>query len=381
MRNNTDRTRNSETRSAKSNRRVRLWVIAWMLLTLSGLVACGSSVLSVTPTPTITSLAEELDYYGWESDMPQSVLDAFTREYGVKVNYLTYEAPEQAIENMKAGHVYDVVTIESRLIPLLADADLLAEIDHRNVTNLKNISANFRELAYDPDNRYSVPYNWGTIGLIMRTDLTQSPIERWADLWDERYAGKVGLWGNLPREMIGLTLKSLGYSANSENPAELEAALAKLLLLKPNLRFLEDFDLWFAAPALASAEVAIATGWSGDMAASREMGLQVEYVLPEEGALLWNDAFVIPANSPNRHTAELFLNFLMRPDINAQIANENHYATPNEAAHPLIDPAILNDPVIFPSNESLENAELILPLSPAGQKLYDDIWTRFKETP
>jgi spermidine/putrescine transport system substrate-binding protein len=348
---------------------------ALFLLGLSlGLVGC----VGATPTPgSPPALADELIFYNWEGDLPQSVLDTFTKETGVKVKYLVYESQEEAIDNMRAGQVYDVVVMESRFVGLLASENLLAEIDYRHVPNFKNISANFRDLVYDPGNKYSIPYNWGLTGLVVRPDLIETPVTRWADLWQPGYAGRGAVWRGQPREVIALTLKSLGYSANSENPAELEAALARLLELKPQLRYLEDYDLAYAAAALASGEVALAMGYAGDVVAGRELNLPITFVLPQEGALLWGDNFIIPANSSHKYTAEIFLNFLQRPEINAQIANENHYATPNEAAYPLIDPGLRDDPLIFPPNEDLQKAEIILPLSQEGQKLYDQIWRRF----
>lgn len=313
--------------------------------------------------------------------MPQSVLDAFTEEYGVKVNYLVYESQEEAIENMEAGQIYDVVVMESRFVPSLMKTGMLAELQQQNLPNMKNLSANFRELAYDPGNHYSIPYNWGTTGLVVRSDLVDESVTSWSDLWDSRYAGQVGLWMGAPREVISLTLKSLGYSANSEDPSELEAALQRLLELKPHVLALEDFDLYSSADVMDSGRIIISMGYAGDALIGSEKNPAIIYVLPEEGALLWNDTFVVPTNSPNQYTAELFLNFLMRADINAQIANENLYATPNEAAHSYIEPEILNNPVIFPPNEDLVNAELILPLDPEGQRLYDEIWERFTTTP
>jgi spermidine/putrescine transport system substrate-binding protein len=342
--------------------------------------ACGS-VPTIQSTSSPIPLAKELVLYDWEDDMPQSVLDAFTREYGLPVKYMIYQSQEEAIANMRAGAVYDVVVMESRFVPLLVQEGLLAPLHRDILPNLKNVSANFRELAYDPTNEYSIPYNWGTTGLVVRSDLVHEPVTRWADLWDARYAGRVGLWLGQHREVISLTLKSLGCSANSEDPEELEEALLRLFELKPNIIVLEDFDLGTSAGLTTSGQVIISMGYAYDLTSAREHNPATVYVLPSEGALLWNDTFVIPANSPSQHTAELFLNFLMRPDINAMIVNENHYATTNEAAHPFIEPDILNNTVIFPSNEDLANAELILPLTPQGQKLYDEIWDRFISAP
>jgi spermidine/putrescine transport system substrate-binding protein len=347
------------------------------LLTSLLFSACITPPPALPPTTSAKPLAKELILYNWEEDLPQSVIDAFTKEYGIPVTYLVYEAQEDAIANMRAGEVYDVVVMESRFIPLLAQEGLLAELHKENLSNLRNISANFRELAYDPTNQYSVPYNWGSTGLVVRSDLVEKPITRWADLWDPRYTGRVGLWMRERREVIGLTLKSLGYSANSENREELEKALGRLLELKPHVIALEDYDLNNSADAMTSGAVVISMGYAADIMNGKQQNEAITYVLPEEGALLWNDTFVIPANSQNQYSAELFLNFLMRPDINAMIANENRYATPNEAALPLIEPEIRNNPVVFPPNEDLINAELILPLSVEVQILYDQIWEEF----
>jgi spermidine/putrescine transport system substrate-binding protein len=330
-------------------------------------------------TPTSIPLAKELVYYGWGDDIPQPVLDEFLKEYGVKVNCLAYDSQEEAIATIKAGEIYDVVLLESRFIPLLIKAGMLYELDHSIIQNTKNISANFRELAYDPNNRYSLPASWGTTGLVVRNDLITEPVTRWVDLWDPRYAGKVGIWMDEPREVIGLTLKSLGYSANSENPSELEDALASLLILKPRLVAFDDSNFSNPDGVMVTGQVVVSMGYAGDAMDAGEYNPAVSYILPQDGALIWNDAFVVPANSPNRYTAELFLDFLMRADISAMISNLYGYATPNEASYPFVDPEILDNPLVFPKSEDLVNAELILPLTPEGQQLYDDIWQRFSD--
>ncbi|MEZ4832078.1 MAG: extracellular solute-binding protein [Caldilineaceae bacterium] len=127
---------------------------------------------------------EALVIYDWAEDMSDDVLDAFAQEYGVEVTYLVYESQEEAIEMMRSGEMYDVVVMESRYIPMLAGEQLLAKIDYRNVPNYKNISANYRGLMYDPENQFSIPYNWGTTGLVVRSDLVDEPVTHWADLWD-----------------------------------------------------------------------------------------------------------------------------------------------------------------------------------------------------
>jgi spermidine/putrescine transport system substrate-binding protein len=313
--------------------------------------------------------------YNWAEYMPQSVLDAFTAEYGVKVTYLTYGSMEEAVAQVRTGQVYDVVVIENNNVRHLAEEGLLAEINYQNIPNFKNISLNFRDLAFDPGNQYSIPYDYGTTGLLVRSDLVEVPVTRWADLWDPRLGGKIAV-RPLAYELIGISLKSLGYPLNSENPQELEAALQHLLELRPSLVFVEA-ETGKAIPTLLNGEAVIMIGWGNDALSARQENPAIGYVLPEEGTLLWGQSFVIPANSPHRETAELFLDFVLKPEISAQIANQNRYATANQAAYPLIDTEIFNDPIVFPPAETVKKSDWYLPLSPTGETLYAGIWERF----
>lgn len=347
-------------------------VIATALFSLSG---CGPAA-ALSPSDKPPPLAEELVFYDWSNDSIAEVFEAFTQEYGVKIRYVSYEYQEDAVANMRANQVYDIVVLENQFIPALINEGLLAEIDYQNVPNFKNISANFRDLAHDPKNKHTIPYSWGTTGLVVRSDLVAEPITSWSDMWDPRYAGQVALWETTPRYILGAALKSLGYSVNSEEPAELEAALSRLQAFKENVIWLND-EWHSTAPLLVKGEAVMALGWSEDVWLAQEETEAISYVLPKEGAILWGDNFVIPANSPNKYTAELFLNFILRPEISAQIVNGNYYPMANDAANAYIQPEILADPVIFPPNQALKNSELLLPLSAAGEKLYADIWDRF----
>lgn len=321
--------------------------------------------------------AEEITIYNWEGDIPQSVLDAFTRETKVKIICKVFNSQEEAITNIRAGNPYDMAVIDGRFISQLTQEGLLKQLNYENLLNFKYISPNFRGLAYDPDNRYSVPYSWGTTGLLVNTDIEHTPVHSWADLWDERNAGKVAVSVSYPREAIGLTLKSLGYSVNSENPAEVEAALAKLLQLQLDPAFLYRYYPDFGMATMMSGKVFIAVGFSGDLLESQKNGLSVEYILPEEGLLLWGDTFVVPKSSRNQTTAELFIDFLLRPKISAEIVNQKYYASANEAARAFVDPQILANKAIYPTNSMLMKAEIIEALSPEGQRLVDATWQKF----
>lgn len=339
--------------------------------TLVALILLPACTL-VIPSPPQTT---ELVFRNWAGDISPSILEAFKAEYGITVTYLPYESQEEAVAEMRAGKVYDVVVLENQLIPELIAEEMLAEIDYRNVPNFKNISADFRDLLYDPKNKHSIPYSWGTTGLVFRSDLAVGPVTRWGDLWDERYAGKIMAWP-LSRYLLGAALKSVGYSLNSESPEELEVALQRLIALKPHL-ILREWQPAVAAPYLVSGDIILAMGQADDVVEGHKQQPAISYVLPEEGAILWGDNFTIPAASPNKKAAEQFINFLLRPDISAQIVNETYYWLPNDAALPYINPELRNNPVIFPPSAALQSAEILLPLSPAGEALYARMWERF----
>jgi spermidine/putrescine transport system substrate-binding protein len=334
------------------------------------LVACTQTTpRTSTPTPMTT-----LTLYSWVDYLPQSVIDAFTAETGVSIDYVVYESQEEAVANLMAGKPYDVVVLTIEFIPKLIQADLLAELDHRNIPNFNNISANFRDLNFDPGNRYAAPFHWGATGLLYRSDLVDPPPTRWADLWDPRFTGKVALWP-IKMSLLPIALKKLGYSANSGDPAEVEAAVAELLKLTPDAIWISNLQA-SAAPTLTSGEALITYGWAYDGKFAEAEGLPITYVLPEEGSVLWMDQFIIPANSPKRVLAERFIDFMLRPEISAQIIAESAYPMANDAALPLLDPAIVNDPIIYPPPADLARAEITEPLDPARDRLWADAWRR-----
>jgi len=337
------------------------------------LTACSAQLSTEsTATPTLSS---ELTLYNWIDYLPQSVMDAFTQEYGIRINYVCYESQEEAVQNIRAGKKYDLVVLPPELIPGLYKEGFLAPIDYSNVLNFKNISPNFRDLAFDPGNKYSIPFHWGTTGLIYRTDLVHKEIKSWTDLWDPEFDGAVAIWP-IPRSVIPITLLSLGYPANSENPEHLQRALEKMLELRQTSFLISNVNSSIV-PVLAEGKAVIGFGWAYDALMIED--LPITYTIPVEGSMLWSDHFVIPASRSNKRTAELFLDFLLRPDISGKIINESYYPMANDAALLFVAPEILNNPIIYPPNDVIENAEIILSLSPDGIKLYEDIWQQFMD--
>jgi spermidine/putrescine transport system substrate-binding protein len=253
--------------------------------------------------PEQAPLADEIILYNWADYMPQSVLNAFTSEYGVKVKYVAYETMDEGIRNIKAGMGFDVAVVDHDLIPDLSSSGLLAELEHKNLLNFKNVSANFRDLSFDPGDRHSVPYSWGTTGLLVRTDLVSTPPAGWADLWENDYPGKIAARPE-PVELISAALRSLNHPLNSEDPQELEEALQRLLEIKPSLVFASSDAT--AVDLLLDGGAVILLGWPGDALYAQSRSQAIQYILPKEGTILWGDRFVVSAKSPNKYTAEVF---------------------------------------------------------------------------
>jgi spermidine/putrescine transport system substrate-binding protein len=363
----------------KSGKLTSLGLISGTAICMLGLVtSCTPSRPTLLPTPSLQPPSKEIVFCDYADDLPTTVLDGFTAETGIQIHYQAYDGMDEAVQMVKTKTNCDVIAIGNDFILELSQAGLLAKLNKTNIPNIKNLSPNFREMAYDPKNSYSVPYNWGTSGLLFRSDLIQ--VTGWKDLWNPKFKGKIGLWRGEPRDEIGLALKSLGFSANSEKPSEVNAAVDRLIELGSRVLFLDDENQAFATDYLKEGKIVMALGWAADAIQSQEANPAIRYILPDEGAMLWGDNFVIPATSPHQEIAEKYLNYILRPEISAQIANLNSYATANQAALALIKPEILNNPVVFPSNEALKKAEIFMPLSPEGEKLYHEAWARFLNT-
>jgi spermidine/putrescine transport system substrate-binding protein len=348
-----------------------------LLLCAVVMSACGPPRTgAVPPLRSTVTPNDVLVLYHRDSDVPRSVIEAFTRETGIEVRQVTYRTQDQAVVALRGGQPYDLAVVESDRIPTLADAGALADIDYRNVPNFRNISANFRDLAYDPANEHSVPFSWGTTGLIVRPDLVDAVPTRWADLWNPAYRGRIAI-REAPRDLIGATLLSLGYSVNAENTTELAVAQGRLMRLKGSL-VVADPDGLSGVRLLHDGAVNIFVGRPEDYLGARDRDLNVVYVLPQEGTILWGSNFVVPSAGRHKEMAERFINFVLRPEMSARIANENRRAAPNEPARAFIRDAVLNDQVVNPTDRMLRNAAINLPVSPAAQALHDTIWQLFR---
>jgi spermidine/putrescine transport system permease protein len=316
----------------------------------------------------------ELNLFNWTEYMPQEILDAFAKEFRVKINYDTYSSNEEMLAKLTAGAAgYDIIVPSDYMVSVLLQQDLLEPLDKQALTNWDNLDPNFLNLEFDPSNRYSVPYMWGTVGLAVNTTFVKETITKWGDLWDPKYKGRIVLPDD-PREIIGMGLQVTGKSRNSTEPKDLEAAKQKLRDLMPSIK---AFDSDSPKSLLLSGEVHLGMVWNGEAVLAAVENPKIIYVLPAEGGGIWMDTLAIPKSAKNKKLAHEFINFMLRPEISARLSEAFPYGNPNKASHALTDPGILSNPAAYPSASALRKAEWLTDVGEATV-LYDRIWTELK---
>jgi spermidine/putrescine-binding protein len=339
---------------------------------------------TATPKPTAAPpvvTSKELNIYAWSEYIPQELLDAFTKEYKVKVNYDTYASNEEMLAKLQAGKTtYDVIIPSDYAIGIMISQKMLEPIDLDHTPNFGNVDDLFKNPAYDPGNKYSVPYQWGTTGIAVNTAKVSKQITKFADLWDPTFKGKLVLPDD-EREVIGLALLVLGYDKNSIDPAQLEAAKKKLIELKPNIKL---YDSDSPKTALLSGEATVGVVYNGEATLAHQENPKITYVLPEEGAGLWYDNLAIPKGAPHKDAATAFINFALRPDMSILITRNYPYSNPNKAALELLktqDPEAYKQYMEFsatnPPAAAVKNAKLVIDVGDATQ-LWDKVWTEVK---
>ena len=333
------------------------------------LIACSLEPGSASTT------TSKLVIMGWVGYMPQQLLNTFQAETGIAVEYIGYDTPEQALAALDQGKPCDLMIINSPFIPTLIATGKIVPLNYENIPNARNIRIDFRDLVYDPGGRYSIVYQWGITGLLVRTDLVDKPITSWADLWDPTLAGKIVLWP-IPRDTVSVLLKSLGYSINTTDPHQLALARERAPELARRVTMVEE-GYEVVTPYLISGDYVVALGWPHDALDAQAQTDQITFVVPAEGTILLVDTFVVPTRSTQKVLAERFINFVLQPAISALVTNETKTATANELSLPLIDPVLRNNTAVFPSPTILRNAELEMPLDPQTQVIYYEIYNIF----
>ena len=322
--------------------------------------------------------ASELIIYTWANYTNPEIYQLFEKEYGIKIKEENFDSNDTLRSKLRSGDTpYDIVVPSDFSLQQLIQQGLLAELDFTAIMNLHNVMPRFLSLYSDPQNKYSVPYLWGTTGLGYNTSKVSPPPSSWADIFEpQRLASLTNRVSMLDdaRESIGAALKYLGYSLNSRNPEELEKARQVLERQKPAIA---RYDTDTFRDFLISGDMFLVHAWSSDVARAHTQRSEVRYVLPKEGGSLWADSLAIPKTSKHKKAAEAFINFILRPEIGAKLINELKFPCANEAARALIKPEILEDHNIFPTEEAFAKLEWIQDVGEATP-LYEKIWADLK---
>ena len=314
--------------------------------------------------------------YNWSEYIPQSVLDDFTKETGIKVVYSTFESNEAMYAKVKLlrGRSYDVVVPSSYFVDLLRRDKLLRELDHSKIPNLSHLDPKLLNQEYDPGNKYSIPYMWGAAGLAYNSKyIPEGSITRWADLLKPELKGKIILTDDL-RDAMGLALRASGHSINTKDSKALKDAFDFLAKLKPSVRI---FDVTAIKQALISEEVWIGPIWNGDYLVAKEENPALSYVFPREGAMLWVDGFVVPVGAANVDNAYTFINYMLRPDVAVRCVEEYKYSSPNLDAVKLLPEEMRANPILVPGENELKNAEFTNVVGDALSE-YEKHWEQVK---
>ena len=320
--------------------------------------------------------AEELRFFNWSDYLPVEVLERFTKETGIRVRYSTYDSNEAMYAKLKllGGKGYDLIVPSTYFVDRMRKEGLLHALDRSELPNFRYLDGRHLDKAFDPGNRYSVPYLWGTTGIALnRQQFDPDQVKAWADLWRPEFRRRL-LLSNDVREVFHIGLRVLGYSGNSTDPEQIRKAYEKLRTLMPNVRvFNSDAPLML----YVTGEVDAGMTWSGNAFRAQLEVPDFVYVYPREGCSLWMDNLAIPVGAENRQGALRMINFLLRPDIARLIAEKTRYASPNAEAVRQLPAGIRNNSVMYPPPEALGGAEYSMDIGDAIT-VYAKYWERLR---
>ena len=323
---------------------------------------------------------DKLVVYNWGEYIDPEVLTIFEEETGINVVYEEFETNEILYPKVSSGAIaYDVVCPSDYMIQRMIENDLLTEINFDNIPNIKNIGKQYMEQSrqFDPENKYSVPYCWGTVGILYNKTMVDEPVNSWSILWDPKYKDNI-LMQDSVRDAFGATLKYLGYSLNSTDLDELTEAKNLLIEQKP---LVQAYVIDQVRDKMIGNEAALGVIYSGEAIYTQKENPNLEYVIPKEGSNIWIDSWVIPKNAEHKENAEKFINFLCRPDIALMNFEYITYSTPNEAARELIeDESIRNSEIAFPDLSKYDNLETFQYLGTEADQVYGDLWNKVKSS-
>jgi len=351
-----------------------LWCAVAVCLVVGGLVILPACA----PGAEEGELAAELHVYNWSEYIDPQIYADFEAEFGVHVVEDTFASNEELLAKLQAGATgYDVIVPSDYMIEIMIEEGLLAELNHANIPNIANVDPRFADPPYNPGMVHCVPYQWGTTGIGYNSEVFDEPPDSWAYFFDpavaSEYAGQITML-NDSRESMGAALKYLGYSLNATDEAQLMEARDLLIQQK---EWVYAYDSEQYENLLSADETVLGHGWSGDFFMAAVEDERIWYAIPKEGGVIWADGLCIPNSAPSQYTAELFLNYILRPEVGAAISNFTWYASPNAAATEFIDAEILEEPAIYPPPEVMARLEWIEDVGEATP-LYERLWTEVK---
>ncbi|HHT43745.1 MAG TPA: spermidine/putrescine ABC transporter substrate-binding protein [Firmicutes bacterium] len=312
--------------------------------------------------------------YNWGDYIDESILEEFEKETKIKVVYDTYATNEDMYVKIKAGgSAYDVIFPSDYMLTRMIEEDLVQKLDLSKIPNWKYIEKRHLGWDYDPANEYSLPYYWGTVGILYNTIMVGDPVDSWDILWNPKYEKEI-LMLDSQRDSIAVALLRLGYSINTLDENELAEAGELLKEQKPLvLAYVVDES----QDKMIAGEAAMAVVWSGEVTVAKSQNPDLAFAIPQEGTNLWFDVMAVPKNAKNPEGAMAFINFMLDPEIAYRNADYTGYAVTHESVRSMIRPEISEDRSVYPEEEDLVNAEVFVNL---GQTLsiYDRIWTEVK---
>ena len=319
---------------------------------------------------------DTLTVYNWGDYVDPDLITAFEEETGIKVIYETFESNEAMLTKIAhGGNAFDVVVPSDYAINKMKEQGMLIPLDHSLLPNLQYIDQRFLDLPFDEGNQYSVPYFWGTLGIIYNSEMLDGRhLNSWHDLWDESLRNEV-LLVDSAREVIGIGLDSLGYSLNDTDIGHLHQAQRKLFDLVPNVKAIVGDEIKML---LANEEAAVGLVWSGDAALIIDENPKLDYIIPVEGTNVWFDNMVIPTTARNVEGAHMFINFMLDPENAAQNTEYVGYSTPNRAALEYLPEEITSDQRFYPGPEITDKMELYENLGRRMLAYYNELFLEFK---
>jgi len=365
--------------SASSQSVTRRQILQATAAIASGLLlpGCGWTLAEVRPALSKGD-KDKLAVFTWTSYVDDQLIDTFHTQTGINVLVEKYDSNEIMLAAFQAGKAaaFSVIYPSDYKVEEMITKKLLSPLDHSRIIGLENLMPEFQNSVYDPGNRHSVPISWGTTGLIYNPDALGTEITDWEDLWrlQPKLNRKMTLLADM-REVMGATLKSLGFSYNSTNPNEIKQAYQKLVQLKPAvISFITD--AW--QDRLLAGDLTLAMAFSADAVRliQENPTAKLRYVIPQSGTSLWSDTMVIPITAPNPDAGYAWINFMMQPSVAVDVTRRLFFATPNQAAFDQLPQPLRNNESLFPPQEVIQKCERITPLESKVLELYDQYWTR-----